>query len=596
MENQNPSTPYKNNRLDLLTEAKLAPESPGIYMMKSRTSSEALEILYIGKAKNLSHRLVSYFQPEQHPIPRVQILINRVEEFEVVLTESESEALILECTLIKKHKPRFNVRLKDDKAYPYLKIKVEDKYPKIDWTRRVIQDGSRYFGPFPSAWSARQIMNMLNHEFLLRDCSDNTFQYRSRPCLLYQMKKCLAPCVGYIDSFEYHKSIQKIINILEGQPHGLVQNLRQRMMLASENEEYEKATEIRDQIKNLELITTTQSAETPNQQRARDVFGIFRHLDQAHGTIVKVRGGKISGIQHFLLQNSDASYSDSELLTNFIKQYYVEISKSKGGEKWEDCSVRSEMPQEILLPFLPEHFQELQEFGHSLKLGFDYLQAEEPADHQLLNVAKLNAQYALEQWLKKNSLHQSVGIAALDEIRKKLHLSKTPFHMECYDISNLHGQDAVASRVVFVNGLPEKTLYRRYKIKSVHQANDFAMMKEVLERRFLNQAESHPDLVIVDGGKGQLSQAIAILEELNIQGVCIAALAKAKVTNDFQASEIKTTSERIFIPNRKNPIILFSHTKSFKLLTHLRDESHRFALQYHRLLRNKRTVKESANR
>ncbi len=581
MENQAPK-PIRPQRRELLESARAAQTTPGVYLMKDPTDG----VLYVGKAKNLKNRLVSYFQSAIHEIPRIEILVTRIHHFDVILTETEAEALILEATLIKKYKPKFNVRLKDDKAYPYLKIQINDPFPRIEWTRKVLRDGARYFGPFPSAWSAREVMGLLNETFRLRDCSDNTFRHRTRPCILYQMNKCTGGCVAKVDSSTYHGSIQSVVSVLEGKSDQLLASLKRGMEDAAEREEFEEAASYRDQIQNLELVTQTQGVIEAGSQRSRDVIGIARKESDAHGTILRVRGGRLVSVQHYDLQNTDPSLADSELLYDFLSQYYLSrLAIEKQAElEPESASLGERATEEVLVPEVPSDAELLEKTtGIQLKIS------ESAVDQQLLNVARTNAAHALEQNQKKTKGH---GIQALEEVQEKLHLPKLPQRIECYDISNILGQDAVASRVVFVDGAPDKNLYRRYKIKTVEGANDFAMMKEVLGRRFAHSDEDLPDLVVVDGGKGQLSQAVAILDELAVQGVGVVGLAKARVESDFQAVEVKSSFERIFIPNRKNPVTLYPTTGAYKLLTHVRDEAHRFAVSYHRLLRSKRTIKD----
>jgi excinuclease ABC subunit C len=593
------------HRASLLEKARETTTSPGVYLMKD----EQGVVIYVGKAKSLANRLSTYFQAGPHEVARTEMMVGRVARFDVILTETEAEALILEATLIKKHKPKFNVRLKDDKTYPYLKIQVGEPFPRIEWTRRVQRDGARYFGPFPSAWSARQVMNLLNETFKLRDCSDNTFRHRSRPCILYQMGKCTGPCVQLIDAKAYRADIDQVVGVLEGKTDKLVAELRRGMEDAAEREEYEHAAELRDQIRNLELVTQTQGAIEAGSVRDRDVVGVARAEGggtDAHGTILRIRGGRMVSVQHYHLQNTDASLPDATLLSEFVSQYYAALGlgTDRPPPAPEDAAVplsqdgvgggASEAPpREILVPYAPDDPDWIERtFG----LGVRVAEGEEGSkqhqvDTQLLNVARANAQYALEQGARKAEGH---GIAALEEIQDKLHLSKLPERIECYDISNTQGEEAVASRVVFVDGAPDKNLYRRYKIKTVQGSNDFAMMREVLDRRFSHD-ESLPDLVVVDGGKGQLSQAVAILGELNVQGVSVVGLAKARTESDFQATEVKSSHERIFIPNRKNPVPLLPHTGAYKLLTHVRDEAHRFAISYHRQLRSKKSLETGSD-
>jgi excinuclease ABC subunit C len=584
----------------MLDAARAAPTDPGVYLMRDGAGT----ILYIGKAKNLKNRLLSYFQGANsgtaHEIPRTELMVSRVEKFDVILTETESEALILECTLIKKHKPKFNIRMKDDKSYPYLRIQVGDDFPRIEWTRRVRRDGARYFGPFPSAYSARSIMRLLIEMFQLRDCSDNTFRHRSRPCILYQMQKCTAPCVAHITKEAYRESIDSAIQILEGKSDQLRVELERGMTDAAAEEAYEDAAYYRDNLENLTLVTATQSVDDAGASRNRDVIAIERNEGAGHAVVLQIRGGKMVAVRHLTLQNSDDALTDSGVLFDFIAQYYLQIeADAKAAETALDpeAVVPPSMvvrAHEALIAVAPDDPDLLER-----TLGVKIRVPESDLEKQLVNVAKTNARHALEQSKKKDGGH---GIAALEEIQVKLHLSKLPTRIECYDNSNIQGEDAVASRVVFIDGTPDKKLYRRYKIRTVEGANDFATMREVLGRRFSGSArgengeiEDLPDLVVVDGGKGQLSQAVAILDELSVQGVAVVGLAKARTESDFRAKEVESSLERIFIPGRKNPVPLLPHTQAYKLLTHVRDEAHRFAIGYHRLLRDKRSMKSKKN-
>jgi excinuclease ABC subunit C len=581
MENQVP-TP---ERLKLLDSAKEAPLDPGVYFMKDAQGA----ILYIGKAKNLRNRLVTYFQGAAHEIPRIELLVSRVDRFDVILTETESEALILESTLIKKHKPKFNIRLKDDKAYPYLRIQLSDDFPRIEWCRRVRRDGARYFGPFPSGYSAKSIMRLLIELFLLRDCSDNTFRHRSRPCILHQMGKCSAPCVGLISKAAYRESIDQCIRILEGKSDALQKELERGMEDAAEHEEYERAAFYRDQLQHLSLVTATQSVDEAGAERNRDVVDIVREGQDGQAVVLQIRGGKLVSVKYVSLSNSDDTLSDSEVLSEFIAQYYLQMAaETEAAERkeWGQAPVvppgTAFSPNELLLWTAPDDVDLLER-----TIGLKIRVPETEMEKQLVSVARTNARHSLEQARKGGGGH---GVEALEEIQKKLHLSKLPVRIECFDNSNIHGENAVASRVVFIDGAPNKGLYRRYRVKTVEGANDFATMKEILGRRFGNVEEELPDLVVVDGGKGQLSQAVAILEELQIQGVAVVGLAKARTERDFRSTEVESSMERIFIPGRKNPVPLLPHTRAYKLLTHVRDEAHRFAITYHRKVRDSRIL------
>lgn len=568
-------------RATLLKKARETTTSPGVYLMRDAAGA----LLYVGKAKNLRNRISTYFQAQPHATPRTEMLVNRICDFEIILTETESEALILECSLIKKHKPKFNVLLKDDKTYPYIKIQINEPYPRLEWTRRVNRDGARYFGPFTSGWAAKQVMVLLNKTFKLRDCSDNSFRNRSRPCILFQMGQCSGSCVEEVTQEEYRHSIEQVIDVLEGRGSGFVKQLRKSMTTAAQNEEFELAAEYRDQLQNLEVVTQTQVAEEAGEFRSRDVIGLARKDGEAHGVILQIRSGRMLSVKHYHLENTDPTLSDEEVLFDFLAQVHAAHEDLK--KKHEDAEqvmpgVQLTAAEELLLPVCPEDSELLER-----TIGARIRTSRSEKEKQLLNVARTNAQYALEQKLRKAAAH---GIQALEDVQEKLHLDRLPRRIECYDISNIHGQDAVASRVVFMDGGPDKNLYRRYKIRTVEGSNDFAMMKEVLDRRFSNTDEALPDLVVVDGGKGQLSQAVAILQELGVQGVQAVGLAKARTESDFESSEVKASHERIFIPGRKNPVALLPHTQAYKLLVHVRDEAHRFAVSYHRLLRSKRSL------
>lgn len=373
--------------------------------------------------------------------------------------------------------------------------------------------------------------------------------------------------------------------ILEGKAEELLGSLRGQMNEAAEGEDFERAAHFRDQIQALEGITSIQGVLEAGSDRDRDVIGIARNDLIFHAVILQIRGGRLLSVRHFDVQNADSSQSDSEILGEVLSQYYVALDSrpdpsQAGGEGLSK-------PSEVLLPVPPET-AELEMLESSL--GLRIRTAEGPLDEQILGVARQNAKYSVEQNAKHSGGH---GIAALEEVQEKLELTKLPHRIECFDNSNIHGGDAVASRVVFIDGAPDKNLYRRYKIKTVEGSNDFATMKEVLGRRFAalgREGDELPDLVVVDGGKGQLSQAVAILEELQVQGVAVVGLAKARTESDFRAKEVKSSLERIFIPGRKNPVNLLPHMPAYKLLTHVRDEAHRFAITYHRQVRDRRVM------
>ena len=504
-------------------------------------------------------------------------MLTNVKEFEIIHTETENEALVLECTLIKRYKPKYNIRLKDDKHYPYLRVSLSEPFPKIEWTRRVNSENARYFGPFPSSFAARIVMRLLTESFQLRDCSDNTFSHRSRACILHQMGQCSAPCVGKVTEEEYKEQIKSATEVLEGKGLEFIDKLKVEMREAAEEERFEDAARVRDQIQAVEIVAQTQSVIDADTRLDQDVFAFERKEGIAHGVVLQVRGGKLLSVKHYDLQNFDGSLSNQAILYDFLTQHVLLMQE--GNDLIQ--------AKEVLMKEPPEDL-ELLESALQIRIRVP----ESGVQHQLVNVAQTNARFAVENAKRESAGH---GVGALEEVQEKLGLEKLPRRIECYDISNTQGEESVASRVVFVDGAPDKNLYRRYKIKTVIGANDFASMREIFERRFskmdLNPGNEKPDLVVVDGGKGQLAQARAIFDELNIQGVDLVGLAKARTESNFRSKEVESSMERIFIPNRVNPIPLYPHTRAYKLLTHIRDEAHRFAITFHRSLRDKKSLK-----
>jgi excinuclease ABC subunit C len=556
----------------LLEQAKALATSSGVYLMKGAGG----QILYVGKAKSLRARVSSYFQPIVHEHPRTEMMLSEVMEFEVIHTGTENEALVLECTLIKRYKPRFNIRLKDDKHYPYLSVPLNEPFPRIEWTRRVNQEQARYFGPFPSSFAARIVMRLLTEAFQLRDCDDNTFSHRSRACILHQMGKCSAPCVGKVGAEEYRTQLNRAVAVLEGRSKGFMRDLKKEMKRASDEERYEDAARLRDQIQAVEIVSQTQSVVDADQRLDQDVFAYAEKEGVAHGVVLQVRGGKLLSVKHYDVQNFDGTQTREQILYDFLAQHVLLMDEGNELVHAKEFLMR-EPPQDA----------ELLERTLLIRI----VHPETAVQKQLVAVAETNARFAVENAKRDSAGH---GVAALEEIQEKLGLHRIPRRIECYDVSNTQGEESVASRVVFIDGAPEKTLYRRYKIKTVQGANDFASMREIFDRRFSkmdqNPGNEKPDLVVVDGGKGQLAQAKAIFDELGIEGVDLVGLAKARTESDFQSREVKSSNERIFIPNRVNPIPLYPHTQAYKLLTHIRDEAHRFAITFHRSLRDKRSL------
>lgn len=556
----------------LLEQAKELATTSGVYLMKGAGG----QILYVGKAKSLRARVSSYFQPIVHEHPRTEMMLGEVVEFEVIHTGTENEALVLECTLIKRYKPRFNIRLKDDKHYPYLSVPVNDEFPRIEWTRRVNQENARYFGPFPSSFAARIVMRLLTEAFQLRDCDDNTFLHRSRACILHQMGKCSAPCVGKVDKDGYRAQLDRAVAVLEGKSKGFIRELKKEMKRAAGDERYEDAARLRDQIQAVEIVSQTQSVVDADQRLDQDVFACAEKEGVAHGVVLQVRGGKLLSVKHYDVQNFDGTQTREQILYDFLAQHVLLMDEGNDLVHAREFLMR-ELPMDA----------ELLERTLSIRI----VQPATPVQKQLVSVAETNARFAVENAKRDSAGH---GITALEEIRDKLGLKTLPRRIECYDVSNTQGEESVASRAVFMDGAPEKALYRRYKIKTVKGANDFASMREIFDRRFSKMDQDpgneKPDLVVVDGGKGQLAQAKAIFDELGITGVDLVGLAKARTESDFQSREVRSSQERVFIPNRVNPVPLYPHTQAYKLLTHVRDEAHRFAITFHRKLRDRKSM------
>jgi excinuclease ABC subunit C len=556
----------------LLEQAKELATTSGVYLMKGAGG----QILYVGKAKSLRARVSSYFQPIVHEHPRTEMMLGEVVEFEVIHTGTENEALVLECTLIKRYKPRFNIRLKDDKHYPYLSVPVNDEFPRIEWTRRVNQENARYFGPFPSSFAARIVMRLLTEAFQLRDCDDNTFLHRSRACILHQMGKCSAPCVGKVDKDGYRAQLDRAVAVLEGKSKGFIRELKKEMKRAAGDERYEDAARLRDQIQAVEIVSQTQSVVDADQRLDQDVFACAEKEGVAHGVVLQVRGGKLLSVKHYDVQNFDGTQTREQILYDFLAQHVLLMDEGNDLVHAREFLMR-ELPMDA----------ELLERTLSIRI----VQPATPVQKQLVSVAETNARFAVENAKRDSAGH---GITALEEIREKLGLKTLPRRIECYDVSNTQGEESVASRAVFMDGAPEKALYRRYKIKTVKGANDFASMREIFDRRFSKMDQDpgneKPDLVVVDGGKGQLAQAKAIFDELGITGVDLVGLAKARTESDFQSREVRSSQERVFIPNRVNPVPLYPHTQAYKLLTHVRDEAHRFAITFHRKLRDRKSM------
>lgn len=538
------------------------PSASGVYLMKDSRG----QIIYVGKAKDLKKRVRQYILKNDSRT-QISFLMSRVKTIDYIITDSEQDALLLENSLIKKHKPKYNLFLKDDKTYRGLKLTIKDNFPRLFETRRIKKDGSEYFGPFTSGESIREVKEFIYRFFLLRTCNDHEFRNRTRPCLEYQIKRCSAPCVNYVSKEDYKKQIEQVRLFLHGKNKNLQKLVKDRMLKASTNENFEEAARLRDLLQNMGAILEKQHV-TQLSFEFVDLIAFDHFDDKIAIAVLMVRDSQLIDSKYFVL----SSLEDSEnAISNFITQYY---------------SDRAFIPKEILVPFdlaNKEVLQNILQERAQRKISIRSPKKGEKKD--LLELAFTNLRSHFDQEQLKQEQQQKTLLS----LQKKLHLSQIPYRIECYDISNISGKDAVGSMVTFTNGKPNKDLYRKFKIKSLDTPNDYAMLFEVLQRRLQKNSDDwqHPDLILIDGGKGQLKQAQKILNELNLT-IPIASIAKGQ-GQGARAKGVydEKKQDEIYIPNRKNPIALKSTSAELMLLQNLRDESHRFAITFHRKLREK---------
>ncbi|MGE0631605.1 MAG: excinuclease ABC subunit UvrC [Pseudobdellovibrionaceae bacterium] len=554
-------------REDLKLKVKDFPTQSGVYIMKN----VAQKIIYVGKAKNLRARVKSYLGESRDLSSKTKILVGHLTEIEYILTKTEVEAFLLEASLIKKHRPKYNIRLKDDKAYPYIKLSLADEFPRLYLSRKVKRDGSMYFGPFTSGAAVFGTIRFLNRTFKIRDCTDGMFKTRKRPCMTYQIGRCTAPCVASVSKEDYAADIEGARLFLKGQDKKVVKKLTERMKLAATEEKFEVAAKLRDSIFSIEKILEKQAVVNDTSEIDQDALSFHGDERGVLVEMVHIRHGRVLGSRsHFLPQVDMVAESDDprDFIVSFLNQYYDD----------------NFIPDEVLLPIdLGHDLDPLLEAvlkergGHEVKVRF----ATTGKHKQLVDMASENAKSHFEKYVTKSE-EKNKG---LEEIQRKLHLEKLPKRIECFDISNFQGAESVASQVVFEDGVPARDQYRRYKIKTVEGPNDFASMKEVLTRRLKHVEYDDPHLIVVDGGKGQLAVAMRVLEELGRKDIPVVGLAKARTDSDFTSSEVETTEERFFLPGRSNPVIFRKNNEGLHILTGIRDEAHRFAITYHRKLR-----------
>ncbi|CUS35782.1 excinuclease ABC subunit UvrC [Candidatus Nitrospira nitrificans] len=537
-------------------QSKLAhlPGSPGVYLFKN----EQGEIIYIGKAAVLADRVRSYFQKGADHSPKTGLLVSCVTDVETLVTRSELEALILESNLVKRHKPRFNIVLRDDKQYPYVRLPIKDDFPRLSIVRRVQKDGALYYGPYTPANALRETLKVIKHVFPLATCAIDIDGTADRACIEFEIKRCMAPCTGNQSKEEYHQIVKQVRQFLEGRDLELLDDLRARMETAADREEFEEAARLRDRLFKIQRMLEKQRI-TQTSSTDQDVIGLARQGSAVDLQILFVRGGLLIGRKDFFWPQS-ADTPDEELVRSAIEQFY-----NKDGQP----------PREVLSPAKLEDAMLIEQWlsdkrGEPVRI----LTPERGAKHQLVLLAEENAAAAVADHLRDEELDRQAG----EELKRLLRLEQAPHRIEGFDISNTMGNQSVASMVVWEDGQMKKADYRRFKIQTVTGANDFASMKEVVTRRYRREENlAQPDLILIDGGLGQLAAALEGLKEAGHPGLPILGLAKARGDKE----------ERVFLAGRKNPIVLRSTSPATHLLQHVRDEAHRFAITFHRKLRGK---------
>ena len=538
-----------------------APTRSGVYLMKDGDG----RVIYVGKAKSLRARVRAYFggTDSRRMIP---FLVSRIEDMEFIVTDTEKEALILENNLIKKHRPRYNVNLRDDKNFYSLRVDTTQDFPRFQLVRRIKKDGARYFGPYSSSASVKETLHYLHRIFPLRTCKDSEFRRRTRPCMEFQIKRCLAPCCGLFTASQYRKIVTEATLFLEGRSGRLVRQLRSRMERASEGLDFEEAARIRNKISAIETTLEKQRIVSPSF-KDQDVFGLLRAEDRLQLYAIHVRKGAIIGQRSFPLVKT--RMDTAEALSSLLKQYY---------------NTGVTVPREIIVPERMEDAMIIEQWLTEKRGGMVSLVVPRRGNNKaLLAMALSNAEQALRAAEKRET--ESEGV--LEDLESYLMLKKVPHRIECFDISNIGGRYAVGSLVTFTEGNPDKSRYRRFRIRTKEEADDYGMMREVLERRY-RERETLPDLIVVDGGKGQLGVALSVLQELEIQEVDVIGLAKESLTPPTgKLSSVRRDRDRVYLPNRKNPLYLDKHPRVLFLLQRVRDEAHRFAVTYHRTLKEK---------
>lgn len=555
------------DRPALALKLQTLPTKPGVYIMKDATG----RIIYIGKAINLRNRVRSYFHTPHSHSPKVQRLVAEIDDLEYIITGSELEALILECNLIKKHRPRYNVRLKDDKRYPYIKISLQEDYPRLTITRRMLHDGARYFGPYTNSKAVRTTLELVRRVFPYILCKREITGHDTRACLYYHIGRCPGPCIGAISREQYREQMEQIALFLEGRQGQILESLRRRMVAAAEALDFEQAASLRDQVAAVEAVIERQRVVS-SSLADQDVIAFAREDGQACVQVFFVRDGKLIGRDYFVLSGTQDE-TDREIMASFVKQFYDEAAY---------------VPPEILLQSQVDEWMVIESWLRAKRGTKVALHVPRKGPRrELVQMAAENAIETLStlraQWEREESHYTD----ALAELQVALGLPEPPARIECYDISNIQGVSATGSMVVFAKGLPRKSDYRHFRIKAVPGPDDFAMMREVLRRRFhraqlaSEDARSGgwsvlPNLVIVDGGLGQLNVAREVLAEAGLGHIAVAGLAKQE--------------EELYLPGRETPLRLPRDSEALFLLQRIRDEAHRFAVRLHRKVHGQQSL------
>jgi excinuclease ABC subunit C len=544
-----------------LQQLKALPAKPGIYLFKDKEG----KVIYVGKASNLNSRVRSYFGAPSSLSAKVQRLVAKIQDLEFIVTNSEQEALVLECNMIKKYTPRYNVHLKDNKTFPYLKININDDWPGVYITRRVQKDGAKYFGPFASPGSVRKTLRLIEKIFPFRSCSKQIEGKDKRPCLDYYIHRCLGPCIGAVEKQEYRDVINEVILFLQGKQELILRELNAKMKAAALQLQFERAALLRDQIKAIEAVIEGQRIAI-KLQGEKDVIGLAQNKEQAYVELFSIRNSKLIGQDHFIMEGTQGE-SPGQIMTSFVKQYYASASS---------------IPRLILLQHPVNEPIVLSEWLGQQRGGRVDLQVpQRGAKKKLVDTAAENAAQRLELAQAKE-MKPEVIASGLRELKQKLHLPKMPRRIECYDVSNIQGTLAVSSMVILEKGRPKPAHYRRFRIRTVARADDYAMIQETLRRRFKRSLKGEgtwaitPDLVLIDGGKGQLNAALELRRELGLDSIPLASLAKE--------------NEEVFVPGSPKPVYIPKDSPALHILQRARDEAHRFAISYHRRLRHKEGI------